>query len=358
MEAGQRLVERVETKWLRKSGGGLKMYYEGEERPSLARRTGAILNRAEALYLKVLRAVILLIATLLLAFAGWLAITSAYKISRSPESVKEEQATVSADELTDAQLPADTAQTATNTQPTTNAEYAKYYQNFAGRYYDLYRTKFEPYRQADDKQLSLTEFDDSFLNTSARLAAVMKGEVQFSDEQTDLESLLAVMREAADKPATRQRLEKYRAAKKVPITRSVDRVRTEFQRGWDSSATSCPGWYTNPIGCPVIRPVNIPYTERVTELQYPKGTQSPAQIFRAFQDRFFDLLQQRREANAAKANGQRESIVSGIAEGKLSLVTAMEILGAFLVLMFFFLLIAIERHQRRIADITLAAAAE
>jgi hypothetical protein len=308
--------------------------------------------------LKLLRAVILLIATVLLAYAGWLGIASTYKISRSPDSVKEAPASVSADELTDAQLPSDSADSAANKQPATNAEYAKYYQNFAGRYYELYRTKFEPYRQAEDKQLSLTEFDDSFLNTSARLAAVAKGDVKFSDDQSDLEALLAVMNEAADKPMTRGRLEKYRAARKTPVTRSVDKVRTEFQRGWDSSATSCPNWYDNPVGCAVIRPVSIPYTEQVTELQYPKGTQSPAQVFRAFQDRFFDLLQQRREANAAKANGERESIVSGIADGKLSLVTAMEMLGAFLVLMFFFLLIAIERHQRRIAEVTMALPAE
>jgi hypothetical protein len=41
--------------------------------------------------------------------------------------------------------------------------------------------------------------------------------------------------------------------------------------------------------------------------------------------------------------------LAGIANGHLSLVTALQIAGGFLVLMFFFLLIAIERHQRRIA---------
>lgn len=334
------------------------MDYEVEERPSFSQRTRLVLDRAEAVYLKVLRAVILLIATLLLVYAGWIAVSSAYKTSRSPDSVKEEAATVNADELTDAQLPVEGPGAVKSDQPQTNSEDAKFYRSFAGRYYDLYRTKFEPYRHQDDKQLGVQEFDDSFLNTNARLAAVTKGEVKFADDSSDLEALLAVMRAAADKPATVQRLERYKTAKKVPATHSVERSRAEVQRGWDSTATSCPDWYENPVGCSAIRVVNIPYTEHVTELQYPKGTQSHAQIFRAFQDRFFDLLQQRREAHAAKANRERESILGGIADGKVSLVTALELLGGFLVLMFFFLLIAIERHQRRLAALTTPTPAE
>jgi hypothetical protein len=327
------------------------MYDEAEEGTSFRYRAKLVLDRAEALYLKVLRTVILLIATLLLIYAGWLAVSSAYKISRSPGSVKEEAASVNADELTDAQLPAEAQGSATPDQPQTNPQYARFYRSFAGRYYSLYRAKFEPYRHQDDKQLSLPEFDDSFLNTNARLMAVAKGDLKFDDDRSDLESLLSVMTEAADKPATIRRLQNYQNAKKVPVTHAVERFRSEQQPGWDSSSEDCPNWYENPIGCAVVRTVNVPYTAQVSSLEYPKGTQSPAQIFRAFQDRFFDLLQQRREASAAKANRQRESILSGIADGKLSLVTALQLLGAFLVLMFFFLLIAIERHQRRLAEL-------
>ena len=43
--------------------------------------------------------------------------------------------------------------------------------------------------------------------------------------------------------------------------------------------------------------------------------------------------------------------MSSIADGKMSVVTALEVVGAFLSLMFFFLLIAIERHQRRISAV-------
>jgi type VI protein secretion system component VasF len=68
-----------------------------------------------------------------------------------------------------------------------------------------------------------------------------------------------------------------------------------------------------------------------------------------FQDRFYKLLQKRRDANRAEAENERASIAAGIVDGKLTLWTALQILAGFIVLMFFFLLIAIERHQRRLA---------
>lgn len=332
--------------------------HDVEMRPTFSGRVGGLLDRAEALYLRVLRAVILIIATVLLAFACWLAVSSAYKISRSADSVKEEPAVVKADELTDAEIPTEQQAERPTQGPRVNPEHRDYYKSFAARYYGLFRTKFEPFRQKDDKQLTQTEFDDSFLNTAARLEAVTKGDLNFRDDQADLEALMTVMSEAATKPATQQRLERYRTAKKVPTKRQVERTRTDYRQGWDRYSTSCDGWYESPMGCPVVRPVETTYTETVTELQYPKGTQSHAQIFRAFQDRFFDLLQKRREANSAKAERERQGILAGNADGKGSLMVTLQILGGFLVLMFFFLLIAIERHQRKISKFAVAVPAE
>ena len=84
-------------------------------------------------------------------------------------------------------------------------------------------------------------------------------------------------------------------------------------------------------------------------MEFPEGTQSHIQIFRAFQDRFFGLLHERRERNRRTAEADRNDILLGIVQGHLSLWDALKILGGFLLLMFFFLLIAIERHQRRMA---------
>ena len=245
-------------------------------------------------------------------------------------------------------MPTDENAAAKAQGPSVKPEHRNFYRQFAARYYDLYRSRFEPYRQKEDKQLSLGEFDDSFLNTAARLESVTKGDLNFADDRADLKSLLTVMTEAATKPVTAQRLEKYRTAKKVPVQRQVERTRITYRRGWDSNSMACSDWYQSPVGCAVSRPVETNYTERVTELQYPKGTQSHTQLFRAFQDRYFDLLQERRETNAARADSERQSILDGIVDGK-PLMTTLQILGGFLILMFFFLLIAIERHQRRFA---------
>lgn len=117
----------------------------------------------------------------------------------------------------------------------------------------------------------------------------------------------------------------------------------------------CSDWYVSPYGCPATRPVEVPYTETVTKLQYPAGTQSHTQIFKAFQDKYFQLLDERRQANATQAQEEREGILAGVAEGQLSLLTALQIVGGFLALMFFFLLIAIERHQRKLAEAKLEA---
>lgn len=313
-------------------------------------RVETVFDRAEHIYLRVLRVTILIIATLMIGYAAWLAISSVYKLSRSPDSVVEKVATVSAAELAEANAPEQEVAAKDNATPTASPEQRSFYAGFVGRYYDLFRTRFEPFRQAEDKTLSRDEFDDNFVGSRARLEALANGKLDFEKEKADLDTLLTVMTEAAALPATQARLQKYRSARKVRVAKEVQRTRTEYRRGWDSYSTACAEWYYSPIGCPVQRAVQVPYTETVTEMQFPKGTQSHTALFRAFQDRYFQLLNERRESNAATAERERNDIITGQIEGGLSLWTALQIAGAFLVLMFFFLLIAIERHQRRMSN--------
>jgi hypothetical protein len=313
-------------------------------------RVETVFDRAEHIYLRVLRVTILIIATLMIGYAAWLAISSAYKLSRSPDSVVEKVATVSAAEIADANVPEEQMALKEDAKPTASPEQRSFYAGFVNRYYNLFRTRFEPFRQPEDKILSRDEFDDNFVGSRARLDAIANGKLDFAKEKADLDSLLTVMGEAAAMPATQSRLQKYRSAKKVRVAKQVERSRTEYRRGWDNYSTDCAEWYYSPIGCPVQRAVQVPYTETVYEMQFPKGTQSHTQLFRAFQDRYFQLLNDRRATNAATADRERNEILTGQIEGGLSLWTALQIAGAFLVLMFFFLLIAIERHQRRMSD--------
>lgn len=320
---------------------------EEEAAAPLRARVGAALDRAEHVYLRVLRAAILVIATGLLLYAAWLGLSGVWKVAQSPDSVEEEVATVAPDELTNAEMPR--RQTERQEGPRIDPTQQRYYAGFVNRYYNLFRTRFEPFRQGDDRQLSRDQFDDAFIDSQARLQAAARRELNFAADRADLENLLRVMTEAAGKPMTQQRLQRYKNARKVRVGRRVQRTRTEHRSGWNRYSMACADWYYPPYGCPERRAVQVPYTETVYSMEYPEGTQSHTQIFRAFQDRFFALLHERRENNRARAEMERTDIMIGNVEGRLSLWDALKILGGFLLLMFFFLLIAIERHQRRMS---------
>lgn len=304
-----------------------------------------LLERIERIYLAVLRATILLLATLLVLYTFWLAGTSLYKILRSVDSVKEQPAAVAAEEIADAEATMETPESAA--QPVVDTARQKMYTAFVNRYYRLYKAKFEPYRQGEDKILSKDEFDDLFVQSETRLADA-PGDT--ASERSDLDGLYRTMSAAAGLPAVQKRLSGYQHAKKINVTKQVQRTRTVQRRGWDAYSQACEDWFYRPYGCAVTRAVQVPYTETVTVLEFPKGTQSHEVLFRALQDKYTNLLTTRRGENAARAQGQREEIAQGNIEGKLSLFTALQVFGGFIVLMFFFILIAIERHQRRLAE--------
>jgi hypothetical protein len=323
--------------------GGANME-EGIERSGRWERVSSALNSAETFYLRVLRGAILVVATGLLLYAAGLALISLYKVTRSPQSVQEKEAAVAPGELTRAGIPA-RAGAETSADPEVNPAQRQAYDRFLRAYYNLFRTRFEPFRQSTDRQLSVSDFDGTFVNTGTRLTAVSRGELDFAADQRDLRSLYGAIKDAAALPETQNRLRAYQRAQRVRVCRNAQRMRTIDRPGWDPYGTSCANWYEN-MGCPVTRRVQTPVTERVCQMQLPQGTQSHLDIFRAYQNEFYRLLNQRREANAAEAAAARSSIEQGILEGRLDLATVLRMLGAFLALMFFFLLVAIERHQR------------
>lgn len=318
------------------------------EAPSARVRLSTIFDRAENIYLRVLRVTILILATLLILYTAYLVFSGLYRIGQSPDSVRTEVANVVANEIVDAEeITIESRESAG--EPVANASQRKFYADYVARYYKLFRTRFEPFRQPTDKILTRDEFDDNFVQSAARLQSVAEGMTDFAKDSADLESLLATMSAAAAEPKTGERLKRYRSAKKVPVKREVTKTRTEYRSGWNVYSTNCEGWYYSPVGCAERRAVQVPYTDTVTVMEFPKGTQSHSQIFRAMQDRYFSLLESRRTQNAEAASDRRFEIVAGQAYGRESLATALQIFAGFIALMFFFLLIAIERHQRRIS---------
>ncbi len=317
--------------------------------PAASTRAGHLLERIERLYLQILRAAVLVIATLVLLWALWLAGSALLRIARSPDSVVEQPAVVAAQDLGEAvPTPASMARANDAKPATATPAQQQFYVGFVDRYYRLYRTRFQSFRQPEDKQLSKDEFDDNFVQSAERMQGLARGTIDFAKDQADLTKLVDTMEAAAVLPRTVERLNAYKAARKRRVERQVQRTRTERRRGWDSMSTACYNWYESPIGCAVTRTFEVPYTTTVVTMALPEGTVSHTQIFRAMHDRYFELLDQRRTAAARTAADERQSILIGQEAGWMSLSQMLWVLGGFLVLMFFFLLIAIERHQRRL----------
>ncbi|MDQ1229924.1 hypothetical protein [Sphingomonas sp. SORGH_AS_0879] len=313
-----------------------------------ASRFATTLDRIERLYLLLLRTAILVIATGVLIWAAWLAVSATVRIMRSPESVVEQPVSVAASELPSAIAPeAVKAAAKRNDGPSLKAE-RQFYSRFVDQYHSLYQTRFEPFRRAEDKRLNRDEFDDNFVKSGERLAALARGDGDFAKDRADLEELLQAMTQASTLPETMARLKQYKEAVKKPVRRQVERFRIESRRGWDSLSTNCESWYEAPIGCAVTRQVSVPYTQTVTSMALPDGLLSHTQIFRGMQDRYFTLLTERREREAASVTAKRADIAEGQSIGWGSLHLMLYVLAGFLILMFFFLLIAIERHQRRV----------
>ena len=313
-----------------------------------ASRFATTLDRIERLYLLLLRTAILVIATGVLIWAAWLAVSAMVRIMRSPESVVEQPVSVAASELPSAIAPeAVKAAAKRNDGPSLKAE-RQFYSRFVDQYHSLYQTRFEPFRRAEDKRLNRDEFDDNFVKSGERLAALARGDGDFAKDRADLEELLQAMTQASTLPETMARLKQYKEAVKKPVRHQVERFRIESRRGWDSLSTNCESWYEAPIGCAVTRQVSVPYTQTVTSMALPDGLLSHTQIFRGMQDRYFTLLTERREREAASVTAKRADIAEGQSIGWGSLHLMLYVLAGFLILMFFFLLIAIERHQRRV----------
>lgn len=304
-----------------------------------------LLDRVERFYLTLLRGAVLVVATAILVWAAWLAVSSIYRIARSPDSVSEKQVSVAAADLEPAKT-SNSELSLNEKSAVVSPEQQKFYQNFVTRYYALYRNKFEAFRRSEDKRLSKDEFDDNFLQSNKRMQDVAGATGAFTRDKADLESLFSTMQAAADLPAVKLRLDQYKRAQRKTVEREVRRTRTETRRGWDSYSSDCENWYVSPIGCAVNRQVSVPYTQKIRSTALPDGVVSHTQTFRSMQDRYFALLGERREQAKSEASAEREAIAAGNVQGWAGLGLLLWVLGGFVVLMFFFVLIAIERHQR------------
>lgn len=319
---------------------------ENEDLPD-GGRFSLFLNRIERVYLVMLRAVTLVIATILLVGAVWLGLSGAYKISRDAASVKEVEAKVSSSDLT--KIDTESARASSEAKKDVDPQSAEkaYVKSFAQRYFTLYRKNFEGYRQAGDTSLTEQDFDTRFLSEGLTTLVDHKTPADdagstpdFATIKSKLEALYGAMDDAAKLPVTQERLRNYKSAQRKRVEIQVSKAREErFCSYWGSFINECISYGTR----------TVPYTETQVTMELPKGVLEPAALFGQYQKNYIQTLNDRRDESATNARAERDNILAGNIAGHANVILAMQIVGGFLILMFFFLLIAIERHQRKIA---------
>ncbi|WP_016744593.1 hypothetical protein [Rhizorhabdus wittichii] len=314
---------------------------DGSEAAGTRSKLGQFFDRLEKVYLGAVRVLALVFATIIVIYAAWLALSGTYKVSKDVELVKEKPAIVSAEDVANVKIPTaeDRAKVEAEKADPLAAE-RRYYKDFAKRYHGLFKQRFEAYRQPGDEPVPAEAFEKGALGTEARLARIGEGDLDFAKDKTQLEALLKAMTDAAVLPATVERLTKYKGAKKTEVTRQIRSTRTE---------TYCAEYYYYIDGCMRYGSREVPVTRSETTLELPKGVVSYIELFGLYHENFLKLLSEREAKSASDAAEERESILADNAAGGIQLMTAVKFIGAFLTVMFLFLLVAVERHQRRIA---------
>jgi hypothetical protein len=209
-------------------------------------------------------------------------------------------------------------------------------------YYAVYRASAAQYHKPEDPVLSKAALANRLGYTVENFASGEDATIaDFAHDPEFAAQITAAAKDVSARPAYVAQLVKYRAAQKTAKSCSTRYVN---RRVWDSMSTGCDEWWKSPIGCPVIRPMPV----QDCQPAYPDGIKGPDQAFAEFDVGFRTLwLRKSAEVNekAAAEKNRREAIKSG---GGPKLMQAVYIFGGFLVVMFLFLVIAVERHLRRI----------
>lgn len=264
-------------------------------------RVGMV-DKAEALYLRLLRWIAIVVATLLLAFAAWNALSSAFNYAQTLQTVDVVPVSVTEADMVAAATPPKTD--APPVRTTVETEKKKLppsiYDVHAKKMYEVWKTQFEPYRPKGDPALTFADFSEwyqtEYINGTLRKHDVLDWVLKEDRAKADLEVSVEVLAKAAKDPAVVARMKAFQAGKS----------NNEF---WD---------------------------------RYD-------QTFMRLTDGYWVTLKIKRDAEAARAAAKQAELARKSEAAGLSFVEARNALVGFLGLMFFFLIVAIERHQRRIA---------
>lgn len=307
-------------------------------------RDGRI-DRIESVYLGLLRIAVLAVATLFLIAALFFAADGLWRIV-VPTDVKEQPTSVTAAEVISAMKAAPEARPAEG-EPEISAAVRAAHANFAAKvfpaYYAVYRRVSETYKKAEDRTLTSAELMAALgydLDTYA--AGQTMATKLFVEDAAYQQQAQAAVEAAIGAPDTVRLLREYKAAEKTAQACSTV---YERRRVWDPYSTACSDWFYQPYGCNVTRSVPV---ERCVPA-YPDGIVSPTVAFGRADDAFRTLWAEKAAANADAAAGERMSRHMTRSQIGPRLMLAFQIGGGFLIVMFFFLIVAIERHLRKLS---------
>lgn len=261
-----------------------------------------IVDKAEALYLRILRWIAIIIATLMLAFAAWNGLSSAFNYLLSLQTVEVKPVSVTEADLVAAATPPETDAPPVRTTVETESKKLppSIYDVHAKKMYQVWKAEFEPYRPQSDPALTFADFSEwyqtEYINGTLRKHDVLDWVLYEERAKDDLEMSVEVLTKAAKDPAVVARMKAFQAGKS----------KNEF---WD---------------------------------RYD-------QTFMRLTDGFWVTLKIKRDAEASRAAAKEAELARKSEAASLSFVEARNALAGFLGLMFFFLIVAMERHQRRIA---------
>ena len=302
-------------------------------------------NRTEAQFFTLLRYSALIIAALtLLISAGLLAYGAFQQVGRT--EVEPETVSLVADDVVPAKP--EQAVAAPKQQAKVGIDQA-----VRQRTLEIYKARFKPFQRADAKITEQEVVD--FIWSDERIAKfdtlgsqnlVGKDQAVLADRKARMLDALGLIDTAATAGPFKQQLTAYRDAKKVNVCTEEVLTRTRTVSSWDSSATYCPGWYTDPVGCSSTREIDEPYVDKVCEMKFPEDLESPAQQFASAVQRYADtaeakLINARNEAEAQTARNHARK-VNGIGH----ITTSGTLFLMFLGVMFLYLFVAMERHHR------------
>lgn len=259
----------------------------------------SVFDKLEAFYLSAMRKALLVFSTMFFVYATVVGVSSLYQVTRSADDVVEANSDVQATEIIPVQSSASSVTQSAGTTAAIEAAATQKspFEEHASRMYAVWTSKFEVHRKASDPTLSESEFTGWYAGAWNNFN---KPEWCSGEDCTDAEfevfkSDLALAETTVSAAAVDSSLVIRMAASSSGQANGYDNVFVDVNRN------------------------------------------------------FWAKLTEKRKANQEAAEVKRAEIAAGKVAGSIGLTTAGWAFAAFISLMFAFLLVAVERHQRKMA---------